>query len=339
MLFHKIIPIVTILIFLSGISISTSQQEKKVRVSVTMDVLRSILFPLVEGVGEVKSIVPEEAEPHSFTLTPSVVKDVLNSDLIVVTGHMEWETDLVKQVAEEKGVEPELISLNLLNLPGIEIRDFQGERNIHGFWLLPDNTILIARALETKLSSLKPEYSQEFKKNRILFEEKVSSLKAFLSNLSDRYRVSGGKVVIGFYAEQYVAEAMGLKASFLLIGEEETVSPGRLSEVLKGLKSGDYLCVIVSDVALMMSNVQNMLQEISMETGSQIAYVSVVSTSGLDYYDAVMYYNAGQVYGALLSGRTAVSTGSNQYLMIILFFALTVIIVETILLVRGRVRV
>lgn len=336
---RKMIIVVTIYVFLMGLSIFTiAQSREKIRVAVTIDILKPIVYSIMGGLGEVYSVVPEEAEPHGFTLTPSVVRDALNSDLIIVTGHMEWEEELVKQVAEERGVPPGSISLNLLNLTGIKILEFEGERNIHGFWLLPDNAVIIAEALRNRLSELRPEYSKEFSSNFMLFEEQVSNLKAFLNRLSEKYDSSGKKVVICFYAEQYVAEAMGLKTDAVLVGEEEIVRPESLSRVYNSLRSGEYACMIASDTALWMSGVQNTLQQVSKETGCSIAYVSVVSTNGLEQYDEVMYYNAGQVYSALLSGNRSASSEFDVYFLITLI-AMLVIIFETVLLVKGRMRI
>jgi zinc/manganese transport system substrate-binding protein len=312
-----------------------ARQNRMVRVVVTIDVLRPIVSSITGNVGEVYSIVPENAEPHSFTLTPSAVRNASDSDLIVITGHMEWEADLVNRVAEEKGVNPDSISINLLDLiesNGI-LLELEGERNIHGFWLLPDNALLIASALKDRLSAIRPEYSEEFLSNYIVFRSKVSSLKAFLNRLSEKYASSGRKVVIGFYAEQYVVEAMGLRVGAVLVGEEEVIKPESLSRVYDGFKSGEYACIVISDTALLMSGVQNALQQISRETGCSIAYVSAVSTNGIENYDSIMYYNAGQVYSALSSGRAPVSSGFNIYLLTTLA-ALLVVTLETIILVR-----
>lgn len=323
-------------VFLTFLTISTDARlDGRTKIFVTMDILKLIVSSVTGSTGEVYSIVPGDAEPHGFTLTPSVVRNASDADLIVLTGHMEWENDLVKRVAEEKGVEPDSICLNLLDLveKNGTILELEGGSNIHGFWLLPDNAVLIARALRDRLSVLRPENSEEYWSNCMVFEEKVSSLKIFLERLSERHGLSGRKAVIGFYAEQYVVEAMGLKVGAVLVGEGEAISPGSLSRVYGGLRSGEYACVVVSDTALLMSGVQNALREISKDTGCPIAYVSVVSASGVKDYDSIMYYNAGQVYSALLSERGSVSSGFNIYLLATLL-ALLVIVLETIILVR-----
>jgi len=313
----------------------STQQSGKIRIVVSVDVLRILVSPIVGDKSEIVSIVPEGVEPHGFVLSPDVIRIALNSDLIVITGHMEWENDLVERVAEEKDVPKSLISINLLELVRSRgrILRLEGGENIHGFWLLPDNAVLIAESLREALSRIRPEYSVELSLNYNSFVARVSSLKDFLQGLSEKYDSGGRKVVIGFYAEQYVAEALGLEVGAVLVGEEETVKPESLSRVYNGLRSGNYTCIVVSDTALLMSGVKNALQQISADTGCSIAYVSVVSTGGLKDYDSLMYYNAGQVYSALLSAKRPVSTGIDLFLLTTVV-AFLIIIVETLFLIR-----
>ncbi len=338
-LLKKATVIATVLL-LSLISFSTcsAHQKEKIRIVVTLDILQTIVSPILGDMGEIYPIISGGVEPHSFTLTPSIIREALNSDLIVITGHMNWEKELVERVSEERGVHPSLISLNLLNLSSIRILEIEGERNVHGFWLLPDNVVAIAKALKDKLSTLKPEYSEILSENYVLFEREILKLKDTLIKLSEKYGCLGRRVVVGFYAEQYIAEAMGLKVDTVLIGEEGTIRPEILIRIYGGFKSGDYACIIVSDTALLMNNVQNTLKEMSEETGCSIAYVFTISSSGLDRYDYVMFYNAGQVYSAVLSSHRSVSSGLNVYLLttVLLLFA---VIIETVLLVKGGVRI
>lgn len=330
--------IVSILIASICENLVFAQRSGRIRILVTIDILKLLVSPIVGDKGEVLSVIPEGVEPHSFILNPSIIRAALDSDLMVITGHMEWEEDLVKRVAEEKGISPDSISINLLKLVKnngtlLKIND---EENIHGFWLLPDNAVLITESLKNMLSKIKPEYSEEFSSNFASFKSRASSLKSFLKGLSEKYGLANSKVVIGFYAEQYVVEALGLKIGAVLVGEEEVIKPDSLSRIYKGLESGEYSCIIVSDTALLMSNVKNTLQQISADTGCSIAYVSIVSTNGLENYDSIMYYNAGQVYSALLSSRKPVSKGLDIYFLTTLI-ALIVIVIETLIIVR-RVR-
>jgi hypothetical protein len=171
--------------------------------------------------------------------------------------------------------------------------------------------------------------------NYFLFEKDVYALKRFLSELSERHGLINKSVVIGFYAEHYVAEALGLKVEATLMGEGEYVRPESLRSIYEGFESGRFSCIIVSENAMLMENVQSAIKEISGETGCPIAYVIAVSSGSLEKYDAIMYYNAGQIHNALLSGSKSSTGGFNIYLFAALIF-LIIIVFETILLIRER---
>ena len=310
-----------------------------IRVTVTIDILKTIVFPIIDGVGEVASIVSGEVEPHSFTLTPSMIKDAANSDLIVITGHMEWEEELIRRVAEERGMDSERISLNLLEVSGVRILEIEGERNLHGFWLLPENALAIAGALTDRLRVLRPEYSQRILENYESFAREVNELRGFLKGLKEKYGLRGGKAALTFYAEQYIAEAVSLEADAALIGEEGMMKPSAIIRIREGAKSGEYACIIVSEVALLMENVKEKLEEISRETGCPAAYVLTVSASGLRRYEDVIYYNAGQIYNAVLSRRGSPSNGADIYYLAVIAVLLTTVFFETLLLfIKVRVK-
>lgn len=329
--------IIMVLLPLAGnvsiVSASIMQNNNPIRVVVSVEMLKAIVSPIINGVGEVYPIISEEAEPHSFTLTPSIIHDVCRSDLIVVTGHMEWENKLVEEAAKVRGVNADLISINLLELDGVKILSLDGGRNVHGFWLLPDNAIIIAKEVKDRISKMRLDLSQRITENYVKFERRVLDLKNFLEGLSDRYNIRGKSVVIGFYAEMYIVEALRLQVGSWLMGEEGMISPERLKSVYNGLRSGEYICIIFSDVAALMENTKRILEEVSEKTGCPVAYVLTVSSGGLDDYNAVMCYNAGQIYCALLTSRPPAHSSPDIYLFTIVAL-LVIVTFETALLIR-----
>lgn len=313
------------------------QGDDPVRVVVSIEMLKTIVSPILRGIGETYSIVSGEAEPHSFTLTPEALRCAGEADLIVITGHMEWENRLIERIAESRGVSPDLISLNLLELDGIKIISTEEGRNLHGFWLLPDNALIIAREVKERVSKVRPDLSQKLIENYMRFEEEVLNLERFLRALSEKYNAYGRSVIIGFYEEMYIAEMLGLKVGSSLLGEEGTISPEKLRDIYDGLRSGKYECIIVSEVALFMENTKRILEELSRETGSPVAYVLTVSSNGLDDYNAVMYYNAGQVYCAISMRRPPIHSGSSIYPLATMIL-LAIVALETIILIKRWVK-
>lgn len=332
--------ITIVLLFTHGLNISVSsieQTDETIKVAISIDILRTIISPIINGVGEVYSIVSEGIEPHSFVLTPSIVSNVSKSDLIVVTGHMEWEKKLIEEIAEIKGSETNLTFINLSELNDLKILELNGEKNLHGFWLLPDNALLIAREVKEKISRIRPDISQRIEENYGEFKRRVLTLKNFLNYILDKYDIRERDAIIGFYAEQYVAEAIGLRVVSALIGEGETIRPETLRNIYEGLKSGRYACIIVSDVAVLVENTKEAIKEISRESGRPVAFVLTVSSGGLQEYDMVMYYNAGQICCALLAQPRPLPSSSDICLPIIIAL-LIIIALETILLARRRVK-
>ncbi|MBS7640036.1 MAG: zinc ABC transporter substrate-binding protein [Candidatus Bathyarchaeia archaeon] len=328
------------LLFIYGLNISISPIERAdetIKVAISIDILRTIISPVINGVGEIYSIVSERVEPHGFVLTPSIVSNVSKSDLIIVTGHMEWEKKLIEEIAEIKGIEADLTFIDLSKLSGLRILELNGEKNLHGFWLLPDNALLIAKEVKERISRIRPDISQKIEENYEEFKRRVLTLKNFLNRILDKYDIYGRDVIIGFYAEQYVAEAIGLRVASALIGEGESIRPETLRNIYEGLKSGKYACIIVSDVAVLVENTKEAIKEISRESSCPVAFVLTVSSGGLQEYDMVMYYNAGQICCALLTQPRQLLSSSDMYLPIIIAL-LTIIALETIFLVRRRVK-
>ncbi|MEM2587883.1 MAG: zinc ABC transporter substrate-binding protein, partial [Candidatus Bathyarchaeia archaeon] len=116
-----IVALMSLLLTTRASEAATNSSSGIIIVVVSIDVLRSIVSPIIGEAGEVYSIVSGAVEPHIFTLTLEAVNIARRSDLIVITGHMEWEKKLVNLVAEEKGVSPDLISVNAMNLSWIKI--------------------------------------------------------------------------------------------------------------------------------------------------------------------------------------------------------------------------
>ncbi|RLE72717.1 MAG: ABC transporter substrate-binding protein, partial [Thermoprotei archaeon] len=83
------------IIFLMLINLFSYISYRKVLVAVTLEPLASIVYEIGGGLIEVEVLLPEGVEPHTFQLTRDVIETASRADLIVHTGHMEWEKELV----------------------------------------------------------------------------------------------------------------------------------------------------------------------------------------------------------------------------------------------------
>ncbi|MFW9799086.1 MAG: metal ABC transporter solute-binding protein, Zn/Mn family, partial [Candidatus Thorarchaeota archaeon] len=141
------------------IPVTPAQAASPIKVAASIEPLAG----LVEEVGgihvELSILLPEGIEPHAATLPPQAVTDAQAADLLVLTGHFPWETDLISQVSTPYITMDDLSALEnyedygarLSEMPGqhaeggaFHIAQQDHEGNPHGWWLLPVNAIAIA---------------------------------------------------------------------------------------------------------------------------------------------------------------------------------------------------
>lgn len=341
----KAVALLPLLLF-AGMQIGCSRAENRLTVAVTIETLS--LF--VEAVGspyvDTVSLVPGGVDPHEFSPDPGTVNKAVSADLIVVTGHIAWEGRLLDAAASRKGLPRNRIGLNLLkdlrgNLTLLYLpREYGGGINLHAFWLLPDNAVTISKAIAKKLSTVAPSLSPYFEAKAGEFCVKMEELKKLLNEISKGHGLAGKRAVIGFPAEQYVAFSLGIETPVILAGGGEAagVRPKALEEAYRGLKSGEYSLIIISDITEKTS-IFPFVEELSETTNSPVAVVKVASFEGMADYAALMAYNAGKIAGAASTRRgSGGSRGLELSLIISSFIFATIAAVEAVLLFKGRRR-
>jgi ABC-type Zn uptake system ZnuABC Zn-binding protein ZnuA len=272
----------------------------KIKIAVSIGVLKNIVEEIGGNRVEVFSIVPPNVEPHTFTITPQVIYQASTARLIVIDGHMDWEMKLVEQVANAKGMKQSDISINLMDYADkmtiLEIPSWTGVsgRNYHGYWILPENVMVMAEAIKNKLSEIDPEGVGYYEENFAKLRGEIDALKREIMNL--RGKTSGVKAVLAFLAEQYVAYMFGLEiASILTIEEGGSPTPKTMETAYNTLKEGGI--IIASDVSSKMP-VYNTVQELSKQTGAPIIEVMITMERG---YIPITMYNIGVISGMLLN--------------------------------------
>ena len=311
-LMKSIYAILLLIMISTLITFNVEGYLEKIKIAVSIGVLKYI----VEEIGgirvEVFSIVPPNIEPHQFTITPQVLYQASTAKLIVIDGHMDWEIKLVEQVAKAKGVKQNDISINLMdyknNMTILEIPSWTGVsgRNYHGYWILPENIIVIAEAIKNKLSEIDPEGREYYEENFAKLKEEINILNKEIMSL--KRKISGVKTVLAFLAEQYIAYIFGLEvASILTIEEGTSPTPKTMEAAYNTLKEGGI--ILVSDVSSKMP-VYNTIQELSKQTGAPIIEVMITMEMG---YTSIMMYNIGIINGMLLNRSIKyTSTQANQ---------------------------
>lgn len=322
----KLMKVIVAIIIITSILIPHNAicRGNKIIIATSIEILKSI----VEEIGgirvEVFSITSSDIELHQFTLTPQVILQTLTADLIIIDGHVDWEYKLIEQVSIVKKVNPKDISINLMDYKGnLTILDIPSEigisgKNYHGYWILPENVISIAKIIHGKLIQLDPNWKEYYDENLRRLMNRISVLNEEISRIKTKFY--GRKVVLGFLAEQYVAHLFGLEiAAILSLEEGLSLKPITIEKAYRAIKSG--CLIIVSDVSSKMP-VYNVLRELSKEAGVQIIEVIIVNVK-LDYISTMMY-NIGKLEKANLNS-TLNNDFFNQYILLRTSIATTLI--------------
>ena len=268
-----------------------------------------------------------------------MVDTALASQLLVSSGHVAWETQLEQVMSEKRGGVPfSEIGLDLyrdlkdqmtfLQVPGA------GGENIHGYWLLPSNAMVIAEAIEHKLEGIDPAGAAVYKANLQKFDDRVAGLQQLIDATTSSRGLRGMGVAVAFYEEQYVAYSLGLNVSMVLIGEELDIKPSVLDEAGKGFASGYLRGIIVADIVQQMPVYQSLLT-LSGEQKVPVVLVTVFEMAALPDYVDMMTFNLGSAASMQkVEGQTGGDVSTYIYVIVILAF---VAIAEgVILFMRGR---
>ena len=288
-------------------------QERRPVVAVTISGLLPLVAPIAGEDVTVITILPSGVDAHHYTIQPDVVEKVVNADLIVLTGHIPWELELVDAVARERGVPISSIALDLAHDADVRLlkEPGSGEPNLHAFWLLPDNAKLIAFKLADRLSELRPEFAERFRTRAERLAREVDGL------MERAHTIAGSKVVIAFFAEQYVVASFGLEPAIVLM-KEGGISPKALEEARRGLLNGTLKGIVYSEVAEGFPQLLGQIRALAEETNAPTYGIRVFGIEGVEDYAALMAYNLGSLSSISTHVSSEFQSGFYMYLSLLI---------------------
>lgn len=299
---------------------------------------------IVEEVGgpyvNVISLVPEGVEFHQVVVTPDMMEVAINSDIIIITGHLRWEYKLLQTIQERKGVPKEDFAIDMLNdlSDKLTILYFPGtkELNLHGFWLFPNNTIAIAEMIANRLSILDPENSRYYKWAFKTFRDRIDKI---ISQAIEEFKeldIYNADVIVTTPPEQYIMEALGFNVDEVIIhGELQDITPSTVFMVRKKLLQGNYFAIIISDIGKMMA-VYNYVKEISLETGVALLEIRTMTFGGVHQYESILIYNISRLSSPYFNSKIYINTNGEYWQIIAIL--LIVIIIQFIAVFKGVIR-
>ncbi|MFC1687701.1 metal ABC transporter substrate-binding protein [Patescibacteria group bacterium] len=180
----NIIVAILIVIVVVGLSVvilsskKSSEISQQVKVATTIFPLYDIVRNIAGNKTEVVNILPSGASPHTFELTPQILKELQGASVAFTIGHGidNWVNDLSESLS---GIKIITVDKN------VRLKTFQsenGHEEDHAldefdphYWLSTDNAKIIAQTIAHELSTLNSENTGYYQNN----------LDAYLSELDE----------------------------------------------------------------------------------------------------------------------------------------------------------
>ncbi|MFX1244849.1 MAG: metal ABC transporter substrate-binding protein [Promethearchaeota archaeon] len=285
---------------------ASTQGAPSLSVAVSIQPLAGIVREVGGTQISISVLLPEGIEPHAFSLTQAIIDEANAADMLVLTGHFDWEEELANQTSKPyiSLKDYEALGAELLPLRGYTQNRFQKQihsENLHGYWLLPKNAIAIANATRILCSALNSTHASYWQERFDEFVIQVEELEAFIAAQSLALGFAGKQVIITFPAEAYVAEALGLEVKgLLMVGDNIFISGPELIAVEQALRNGSINLILASDIAQLQA-AGEFAQQLSSDSGVPIVWVRIVFSDLLNYI-GIMSYNIGVVATGLTGG-------------------------------------
>lgn len=347
-----LIPIVLLLLplVMGGMTMEVQAQIEPVHnVAVSVASLAGIVNEIGGSLVNTTILLKQEGDPHAFTVTQQILAIADAADLLVFTGHFDWERELANQTStpfvtfhnDEAWENYEDYGAEYSPMPGGEqIVEGDGahthDGNPHAFWLLPKNAVAVANATRMALTTLNATLTDSWNKNFASFIDKMENLQLLIAELDEIHDFSQLHAIVVSPAEAYVAEAFGIQCDAVLQVEDITISGARLLDVQTALRNGSVQLIIGSDIAQYQTAGQFAYQ-IQSDYGGTLIWWKTVFYPEADYF-SMMTFNL----GALISGIAGRSGGNTDQttniglLALTIVFGFIVLLEATLLIQRAR---
>ncbi len=268
----KGIALAVIIVLATSIIPLASAQEGKIDVVSTLPLFATIVKEVGGEKVEADYIVPPGTDIHSYSLTYEDVKKLEGADLIVLASSEFFSLDRnIKEKIEGK----EILDFQNYNATVFPLGEIQ--RNIHGYWLYPQNARGIAIAIYQKLSQMDPEDEEYFRENLERFLEDVNSTCTTALGMVREAGMYGKDVLIAVPGVYYVVDALGMNVSGSIVkGPNQFIGGDEIRDVEEKIRKGE-IRVIVNAAGLENSRAGEIAKQISKDTGVKVVYVDIFS--------------------------------------------------------------
>jgi manganese/iron transport system substrate-binding protein len=187
--------------------------DEKLRVVATTNIVADIVSHVGANEVELTSLIPQGADPHTYTTTPQDVVAVTQAHVIFANG-ADLEADFLPRLVAQ-GQAP-VVYLS----QGIQLRELGAEAgHEHGAmdphtWTAPVNAVVFVGHIESALSALDPAHAALYAANAQEYIQTLTTLDEWAQQQiqtipSDSRRLVTDHMVFGYYADQYGLQQIG----------------------------------------------------------------------------------------------------------------------------------
>ena len=312
---------------LSDSSVATTVVSDESRATIAVMGSTSILADWVENVGgdrvEVKSVVPEGVDPHSYKLGAKDISVISDSDIVFVVGLGYEESWLAKLLSNDEDIN--LVELGNFITPVKSSNEHHHHGHGHGdehdehdedeehdehddhdsekkyddphFWFDPSRVAILIDVIASELSALDAESSDYYNQNANVYKEKVSEMDSYVT--AEFGKVTGRAFMtthdsLAYLEDKYPVTIVG--SIIPTLQDSDQLNPGDLVEAIETVKEESVRAILVADTVS-----ARFADAVAEETGVKV--VTGLNVEGLvgegDTYIEFMKRNASLIVDAL----------------------------------------
>ncbi len=283
---RRYVIVLTVLILLLNCDKSPQPESEKLQVASSIMPLADFVQKIGASRVEVFTIVPPGADPHSFELTPGLMRRLTTTDLLVFNGiGLEfWLDDVLDNLQGKTAV---------FAAKGLDVLHDHEHHHVEGnphVWLDPQHAIYQVKRIYAAMADVDPENRPYYEHNAAVFVKELEVLHEDIQATVDTWQQ---KQFVCFHpAWEYFAERYGLHMAAVIQerpGSEP--SPKDIQEIINTVERIGAKAIFVE--AQFPSRVAEMIAE---ETGINVVPLDPLGGSqGMTSYVELMRYNVAQM--------------------------------------------
>lgn len=262
------------LLVLTGLTNSSSADEKKFKVVTTFTVIQDIAQNVAGDAAVVESITKVGAEIHEYDPTPQDINKALSADLVLWNG-LNLELWFERFFEDIKDVPSVVVTEGIEPMP-IQEGSYKGNPNPHA-WMSPTLALTYVENIRAALVKYDPKNAEIYNKNSAEYVAKIKALDAPLRERLAKIPESQRWLVTSEGAFSYLARDYNLKEAYLWpINAEQQGTPKQVKHLIDLVRANN-IPVLFSESTIS----DKPAKQVSKETGATyggVLYVDSLST-------------------------------------------------------------